>query len=73
MSKEQTVVVQNSFPVAGILGILFVVLKLTGTINWSWWWVTSPFWIPPVAVIAIFIAVGVFAIIAFMLTLLFEK
>jgi len=28
----------------GILGIVFVVLKLTGVIAWSWWWVTAPFW-----------------------------
>lgn len=27
-----------------ILGIIFVVLKLIGKINWSWWWVTLPFW-----------------------------
>lgn len=27
-----------------LLGILFVVLKLTGHIGWSWWWVTAPFW-----------------------------
>ena len=30
--------------VAGLLGVAFVVLKLTGVINWSWWWVTAPFW-----------------------------
>lgn len=24
---------------------VFVVLKLTGLIDWSWWWVLSPFWI----------------------------
>jgi len=30
--------------VVGLLGIVFVVLKLTGFINWSWWWVTAPFW-----------------------------
>jgi hypothetical protein len=29
-----------------ILFIVFLVLKLTGTIDWSWWWVTSPLWIP---------------------------
>lgn len=29
---------------AGLLGTLFVYLKLTGTIAWSWWWVTAPFW-----------------------------
>lgn len=30
--------------VTGLLGVAFVVLKLTGVINWSWWWVTAPFW-----------------------------
>jgi len=28
----------------GMLGIVFVTLKLTGYINWSWWYVTMPFW-----------------------------
>lgn len=28
-----------------ILFIVFLVLKLTKTIDWSWWWVTSPLWI----------------------------
>lgn len=32
--------------VVGLLGVAFVVLKLTGVIDWSWWWVTSPFWVP---------------------------
>lgn len=27
-----------------LLGIAFVVLKLCGVIDWSWWWVTAPFW-----------------------------
>jgi len=31
--------------VADVLGIVFIVLKLTGTITWSWWWVLSPWWI----------------------------
>lgn len=39
--------------VLGLLGVAFVVLKLTGYINWSWWWVTAPFW--GVFVIALFI------------------
>ena len=30
--------------VLGLLGVAFVVLKLTGVIDWSWWWVTAPFW-----------------------------
>jgi phosphoglycerol transferase MdoB-like AlkP superfamily enzyme len=30
--------------VFGLLGVAFVALKLTGFIDWSWWWVTAPFW-----------------------------
>ena len=30
--------------VEGLLGVAFVVLKLLGYINWSWWYVTMPFW-----------------------------
>lgn len=44
---------------ASVLGLIFIVLKLIGVINWSWWWVLSPFWIG----IAIFILVMIFAII----------
>jgi membrane protein YdbS with pleckstrin-like domain len=35
----------NSFPLASVLTIVFVVLKLSGVITWSWWWVFSPMWI----------------------------
>jgi len=27
-----------------VLCIVFAVLKLVGTIDWSWWWITSPMW-----------------------------
>ena len=27
-----------------LLGLLFIGLKLTGYITWSWWWVLAPFW-----------------------------
>lgn len=27
------------------LQLLFIALKLTHVINWSWWWVLSPLWI----------------------------
>ncbi len=30
---------------AGLLAVAFIVLKLTGFIDWSWWWVLSPIWI----------------------------
>lgn len=28
----------------GLLGVAFVILKLCKVIDWSWWWVTLPFW-----------------------------
>lgn len=34
-----------SFPFTSILTLLFIGLKLTHVINWSWWWVLSPLWI----------------------------
>lgn len=30
----------------GLLAILFIALKLTGMISWSWWLVTAPLWGP---------------------------
>ena len=29
----------------GLLTVALIVLKLTGVISWSWWWVLSPLWI----------------------------
>jgi hypothetical protein len=37
-----------------ILFLIFLVLKLTGNITWSWWWVFSPFWIPVVLLLSMF-------------------
>lgn len=35
----------NGLGIADVLAVVFVVLKLVGVINWSWWWVLSPLWI----------------------------
>ena len=38
--------------ILGVLTVLFVGLKLTDFIDWSWWWVTAPLWgIPAIAVL----------------------
>lgn len=39
----------NESPSLGILDVLaliFIVLKLLGIVEWSWWWVLAPWWIP---------------------------
>jgi len=45
----------------GLLTLLFIALKLTHVIDWSWWWVLAPSWIP-LAVAAIVITVAVFVV-----------
>ncbi len=37
---------QPSINFISLLVLVFITLKLTGTINWSWWWVLSPIWVP---------------------------
>ena len=47
----------------GLLTIVFIVLKLTKVINWSWLWVLSPLWIPVALAVLIFIFVVIIMII----------
>lgn len=42
-----------------MLTVLFIGLKLTGHIDWSWWWVLAPIWMP------IALVLGVLAVLAF--------
>ena len=42
-----------------LLLVLFVGLKLTGHINWSWWWVLAPLWIPLCFVVFVWLVVVV--------------
>lgn len=52
MAKNVTVR-SNNVGFLGLLAILFIGLKLTGHIDWSWWWVLSPFWAPLAVLLAI--------------------
>lgn len=38
--------------ISGVLFVVFLVLKLIGVIDWSWWWVTAPLWIPVILLVA---------------------
>ena len=42
-----------------VLTLIFIVLKLVGVINWSWWWVLSPIWISLIFALVILIIVAV--------------
>ena len=48
----------SSISALGLLGVALVVLKLCKVIDWSWWWVTLPFWIGvPLILIAFLIVI----------------
>ena len=37
-----------------LLLITFLVLKLCGAVDWPWWWVLSPIWVPVLFVFVTF-------------------
>ena len=47
----------------GLLAIVFITLKLTGYITWSWWWVLAPLWGPLAFVLLFLLIILVFAAI----------
>jgi hypothetical protein len=44
-----------------LLFVVFLVLKLTNVIAWSWLWVTAPIWIPLALLLVVFIIIGIIA------------
>jgi len=64
MSRNNDVTVSGGCSgFTSLLTIAFIVLKLTGYIDWSWWWVLSPIWISILlAIFIIFIAIIVVAL-----------
>lgn len=60
---------QNSGNFFGLLFLVFLVLKLTGYITWSWWWVTAPLWAGFAFLLVAFVVVAIFTLIV----MAFEK
>ena len=65
MTNNNQTVTSGGIGLPTILTIVFLILKLTHVINWSWWWVLSPLWISfGLAIVLIIIAILVSAVIA---------
>lgn len=50
----------RSIGFATLLVIAFIVLKLCKVIDWSWWWVLSPIWIPIALVLVVYALIILF-------------
>ena len=47
----------------GLMFLIFMTLKLTGFISWSWWWITAPLW-------GGFALLGLFVLVVFVISIL---
>lgn len=59
MSEEKKTTVVYGLSFTQLLTLVFIVLKLTKVISWSWWWVLSPLWIPVCLVIILGVIGGI--------------
>jgi len=56
--KKETKMSGNGIGIGTLIFLVFLTLKLAGigqVANWSWWWVTSPLWLPILLITAIFL------------------
>lgn len=63
-SKKKEVTIARGTGPASLLAIAFIVLKLTGVISWSWWWVLAPIWIPIGIALLLILAAFIIVLIA---------
>ncbi len=54
----------SGFGIGMVLFLIFMTLKLTGNIDWSWWWVALPLYGPILAAILI---MGIALLVAYIL------
>ena len=67
LDEKLTVLRSGGPSILTLLTVLFIGLKLGNVIDWSWWWVLSPLWIPLAfgLVLIIIIIIAGFSIAAF--------
>jgi hypothetical protein len=60
--KERQLLSDSGIPLLYLIGLVMVILKLTGVISWSWWLVTLPFWGLPAFLLGCLVVTCSFAI-----------
>ena len=69
METNKKITIRLVSPVTIIIFILFFLAKIFDKIDWSWWWVFSPLWIPAAIVSAILLITGLIYLIALIISL----
>lgn len=56
MKTTNNYYIKSGISITTLLTIIFVILKWSKAITWSWWWVLSPLWITAgIAIITIIV------------------
>lgn len=55
-----------------LTSLIFMILKLTGVIDWSWWVVTMPLWLPYALVISFFLIIIVIYLVLIIIQSIYE-
>ena len=72
-TKTNTHYVGTSFPILGILGVLFIAFKLAGVIAWPWVWVLAPFWIPLAVAAVVLVVVVIMSVVSVSIAMAKER
>lgn len=63
MSTKTSTASSGGTSFCSLLTVLFIGLKLTGHIDWSWWWVLSPIWLPAAIILPLLAIICIPALI----------
>jgi len=74
-TKDATKVIinKNGISMFGLLTVLLIILKLTGNITISWWWVFAPIWIPWTIVLGLMAIILIGGLIICVIILIAEE
>lgn len=53
LEKKGGEMMKNGVGLGGLLFVLFLGLKLGGAIDWSWWWVFAPLYVPAAIILVL--------------------
>lgn len=62
----------NNISWGSLTSLIFMILKLTDVIDWSWWVVTMPLWLPYALVIGFFLIIVVAYLVLVLIQFIYE-